>query len=256
MLIDEYGTNAIFFFAYTFHMISAICMVVGTKYLKKDSNANNANNNSGNSSGLVIDSRDYGLSTTDDIKTNTSSSDIGSIKDITDRVTGGVVAVSKLIRQTTNSFQQLLRHEALKYILYNIFIYGTVMTIIDSIMTTALMTDYNTSASFGGMYTGMGVVSCIPAFYISSQFIEYFGHYYVFLFAQVTCIFRLLINSMLDIHWEHSPNVLLCTQLLHGICFALYWSTAVDIMYKLAPPDMKNTSLVCVCVCVCMGDCV
>lgn len=219
ILIDAYGTNAIFFFAYTFHFISALCMYVGTKYVVGTTY---------NQKGLDHFTAEVGQ----------------EANSVSIWVSGAIVAVSKLVRQTNDSFQQLLRHDALKFILYDIFVYGTVMTIIDSIMTTSLMTDYSTSASFGGMYTGMGVVSCIPAFYVSTQVIEMYGHYHVFLFAQITCVVRLLINAMLDIHWEHSPSVLLCTQLLHGICFALYWSTAVDIMYKLAPPDMKNTSLV------------
>lgn len=292
VLIDLYGTNSLFFFAYAFYALSACLMLWGSRQaagptgwgsgsagaagndgnlltpsgkLRSGSGSSNGSSNSSGSGGQS-GSSSGGSNWFHRLKhPNNSSNELDKLLEDTTVEhkgnTGGttsnrtwvqclcdsasllLIVVSKLIRQSRDSFAKLLGYDALKYLLYNIFVYGAVMTIIDSIVAISLVTDYRTSASFGGIYTGMGVCSCLPAFYLSKSLIERHGHYAVLMFAQCTCVFRLLVNSCLLPSWEYSAYGLLVTQLLHGACFALFWATAVDVMYKLAPPGMKNTSL-------------
>jgi len=229
VLIDNYGHDILFFLAYCFYGVSALLMYIGSRYLKLSHTGAAAITPYGTaavSSGAVKKNSDADLSIPP----------------------GGLVSqvsqeTSRLVAQLRDSLNKLLLSDVLKHLLLNILVYGVVMSSIDSVIFTSLIKDYHTTASFGGMYTGVGVLSCLPAFYLSTALIEKHGHYNILRFAQSACVLRLCLMAMLPSSWEHSPNCLLVTQLLHGASFALFWATAVDIMYKLAPPDMKNVSL-------------
>jgi MFS transporter, PPP family, 3-phenylpropionic acid transporter len=221
LLIDNYGTDIMFFFAYFFYTTSALLMFVGSRQLKL----------SHAGAGAPLSPRT--------IKTAAVESRDGS----TGLFAHAALETVRLTNQLRDSLQKLLLSDVLKHLLMNILAYGVVMSAVDSVIFTSLIKDYHTSASFGGMYTGVGVLSCLPAFYLSTALIEKHGHYNIMRFAQCACALRLFLMSLLPSRWEYSASCLLGTQLLHGASFALFWATAVDIMYKLAPPDMKNVSL-------------
>jgi hypothetical protein len=81
----------------------------------------------------------------------------------------------------------------------------------------------------------MGVISCLPAFYLSKSLIEKYGHYKILLFAQIAMVIRLLLNSTFDPLWKYATYALLATQLLHGyvVNILVFFYTVLNGAYIL-----------------------
>ena len=125
-------------------------------------------------------------------------------------------------------------------ILVNAFLYGIVMTVPDTFLFVSLEKDYKASRTFSGMITTTSIFSCLPLFWYSSIMITRYGHYNLLFLSQITCIVRLFAYSLLSPSWSLSLYVLPYIQLLHGLNFALYWSSAIDAIHKLSPKELQT----------------
>lgn len=272
ILIDVYGTDALFLFAYVFYGLSAALMVIGHGLVKTQKELQHLRNGSPpvNEHEVLSASSNTFHATAPTTRSKKSDSVTDhEYKIVNTDLPGSTqgllgaparstmtsprfgygswsVLLHETVRSTRQSVESMARvfsHESTRGILINILLYGIVMSIIDSILTVSLINDYKTSASFGGVYTSMGVVSCVPAFYLSSGWLERYGAYNMLLVSQGLCVVRLALNSIFPVDWAWAPYCILTTQLLHGANFALFWATMVHVLYKVAPPDMKNTAL-------------
>jgi predicted MFS family arabinose efflux permease len=132
---------------------------------------------------------------------------------------------------------------AARVLLLNTFVYGLVMTIIDTFMYVSLEKDFGASRTFSGACTAASILSCLPVFYYSEHLLVKHGHFRLIHIAQWTCVIRLLLLSMLNPTSPHSAYAILGIQLLHGLNFALFWSAAVDALFKLAPKGLTSSCL-------------
>lgn len=101
----------------------------------------------------------------------------------------------------------------------------------------------NQSKSIIGISVGLSTVSEIPLFYFSNIFIRKYGSRNVILFSQVGMVVRLVLLTTL------SAKYLLLPQLLHGVTFALLWSSIVNYVNVIAPPAYATTTLSLVTTC-------
>ena len=129
---------------------------------------------------------------------------------------------------------------AIKTLLFNVLAYGTIMQVHDTFIYLLLERDFHASRTFSGLLTTVAVLSTLPLFWYADSLIKNYGHYRMILVSQTTCLLRLLIVSTIDPYWNYGLHVILLTQIIHGLNFALFWSAAVDLMAKLAHPDIKN----------------
>jgi predicted MFS family arabinose efflux permease len=130
-----------------------------------------------------------------------------------------------------------------RILLVNTFIYGLTMTIIDTFMYVSVEKDFGASRTFSGACTAASIISCLPVFYYSEYLLVRYGHFKLILVAEWACVVRLLLLSMLNPKRAFSQYFLLCIQLIHGLNFALFWSAAVDALFKLSPPGLTSSCL-------------
>ena len=88
----------------------------------------------------------------------------------------------------------------------------------------------------------IGTATELPVFFFSQQLITRFGHFTLLVVSFVALAIRLSLLSQIRPGMEH---LILGIQSLHGVCFALYWVTIVDLSYQLAPPNLKVPSSLC-----------
>lgn len=108
---------------------------------------------------------------------------------------------------------------------------------------TVLLEANNLPKSIIGISVGLSTVSEIPLFYFSNVLIRKYGSRSVMLFAQVGMIARHALMTVL------SGKYLLLPQLLHGVTYALLWSSIVNYVNVIAPPAYATTTLSLVSVC-------
>jgi PPP family 3-phenylpropionic acid transporter len=80
----------------------------------------------------------------------------------------------------------------------------------------------------------------LPLFWYADALIKRFGHYTLIVVSESTCLVRLWVVYMIPPHYGTALTLVLCSQMLHGLSFALFWAAAVDLMSELSPPGMKN----------------
>jgi hypothetical protein len=99
----------------------------------------------------------------------------------------------------------------------------------------------DSSKTFMGTLTLVGTMSELPVFSYSKHLIQRFGHARMLQVAHFMLVVRLLCMALLVNKGNH--NSLMCyIQLMHGTCFALSWTAAVDFGFKSAPAELKATS--------------
>jgi PPP family 3-phenylpropionic acid transporter len=118
---------------------------------------------------------------------------------------------------------------------------GTTMNLVESFMYVSMRREYGCSSAFIGRASMVAVVSNLPYFYFSGAIIRRWGHGRIFAFVHCVLVARLLVMALF-VTQETYSWMLLCVQLSHGICFALFWSTAVDFSSKHSPREFKGTS--------------
>ena len=114
------------------------------------------------------------------------------------------------------------------------------MQVHDTFLYLLMERDFHASRTFSGLLTTVSVLSCLPLFWYADPLIKRYGHYSLIVVSEMTCLVRLWIVYMIPPHYDTVLVLVLCSQMLHGLTFALFWAAAVDLMSELSPPGMKN----------------
>lgn len=151
-----------------------------------------------------------------------------------------VVDLSKAMTFATyvSEVKQFFKNKACRVLLLNAFCYGVVMTVLDGYLYLSLEKDFHLSRTFNGFCTTVSALSDVPFFWVSEYVITKYGHHQVLMFAQLCCVARLLMLSLLSTDWEYSAVAIAMIQPIHGANFALFWAATVDMIKRLAPPDL------------------
>jgi len=113
---------------------------------------------------------------------------------------------------------------------------GVAMALVEQILFLQLEIEFHVSKAFIGNLTLVGTLTELPCFAFSEQLIARYGHRRLLLCSQATLALRLVLMSQI------TPGLLVLIQCLHGPCFALFWSTIVDSVNKMAPEGTKGTA--------------
>ena len=141
------------------------------------------------------------------------------------------------------SFKKLYREEqGFGLFLLIVLFMGSCKSVIGTHYTVLLELN-DLPKSVIGISVGLSTVSEIPLFYFSNVLIRRYGSRSVMLFAQVGMIVRHALMTVL------SGKYLLLPQLLHGVTYALLWSSIVNYVNVIAPPAYATTTLSLVSVC-------
>lgn len=146
-------------------------------------------------------------------------------------------------QQYYSEMKQFFGSAPCRTVLTNAFGYGAVMTVIDTYLYISLEKDFHASRSYSGCCTAASILSCLPIFWFSDRLISTYGHFNMILVAQVTCVWRLIAYAVLPVNSNQSLHIIFGIQVLHGVCFALYWSAAIDAVYKLSPKNLTSSCL-------------
>jgi MFS_1 like family len=256
-LIDTYGMNALFYYTYFFNLVSLTFVVIGLPGTKRAAT---------DTATLVLDSEGIDK---DDLMVEEQGGEENPLLsvDANQQLAENMMRRSRSLEGATgdenqNQFQNNLKHDKhsqgrkvvsymrelyafmcnppCRSIIFNSFFYGIVMTIPDTFLFVSLERDFRATRTYSGMVTTASIMACLPLFWFSGPLIARQGHFNLIFLSESSCVLRLLAYSALSPRWSLSLYLLPFIQLIHGFNFALYWSTSVDAIYKLAPPELTT----------------
>jgi hypothetical protein len=134
-------------------------------------------------------------------------------------------------------------HPPSRFLLLNAFMYGVVMTVPDTFFFISLERDFKVSRTYSGICASAQIVASIPLFWFSDLLISRHGHFRLMFIAESVCLIRLLSYVILQPGVPGALYFLPIVQVLHGVTFALFWSSAVDAIHKLAPKDLTTSCI-------------
>lgn len=221
ILIDQFGMNALFYYTYVFVAVNFALVVIGFPTRSTTPTSQNGSFTSSSSTTLIHSkSEDFSAP---QMPLKHSTSDLS-------------------FYQYWKDMYQFFSHSPTRALLLNAFGYGGVMTVIDTYLYISLELDYHVSRSFSGICTASSILSCLPVFYYSDILIAKHGHFRMIVIAQVSCVLRLIAYGLLPPS-PSSVYIIFILQSMHGINYALYWSAAVDAIYKLAPKNLTSSCM-------------
>ncbi|KAJ8600860.1 hypothetical protein CTAYLR_008208 [Chrysophaeum taylorii] len=130
--------------------------------------------------------------------------------------------------------------DALRLALLNAILFGTTVVSVDSILYMQLEAELHVSRTLSGLATAVSTVATFPVFWTSAHLVSRYGHWTVLVLAQAILPVRLLLHAMVT--KANVGSILLPIQLLHGPMFAAWISAAVELVDRLAPPDLRAST--------------
>lgn len=221
-LIDKFGMDALFYYTYFFQITCLLFVVFGlsSKFSKSSYKESGENGDLLSESSAVDSDKDV-------IKVT-----------VTEKWYKSMIT-SFLQKSNLNELKIFLMNEKTRLVLLNSIFYGCVMTVVDTFLYISLEKDYHVSRTLSGFSTTVSTLSCLPLFWYSETFIRKFGHHSMIFISQIICVIRLFIYAIIPLHNISGVYIVIVVQLLHGFNFALYFASAVDIIFKIAPKDLS-----------------
>jgi len=265
ILIDEYGMDSLFYYTYIFNFIALFIVLMGlpstsskalhhtairssappesesplvAKSLTARGGLTMASDNLEQQDSLLPSSPSASTTTTAPFATNQEM-----FAYFFKAVAKFCTSLRASIAAYSSELKQFLSNAPCRVILINSLWYGCIMQVPDTFLFISLEEDFHASKSFSGFCTTTSILACIPLFYYSQSLIFRFGHHSLIIFAELTCVIRLLCFSLLTPRWSISLYLILIVQMLHGFNFALFWSASVDAIFKLAPRELNTSSM-------------
>jgi hypothetical protein len=143
------------------------------------------------------------------------------------------------------SLKEILLHPQMSRVAYQIVLTGFAMTLVDTVMTLQLESEFRTSRLFNGLCTWISIISTIPVYWFGKKMHDQNGAFWMFRVAQATYSVRLMGMGVISATGLHSVMlyVFLCLlQLLHGITFALVWIAATHKLNAMNTSKKKVTT--------------
>jgi MFS_1 like family len=255
-LIDTYGMNALFYYTYFFNFVSLAFVIIGlpgTTSTPADSATLVPNKegidkddptveHGGEDSPLL--SADANQQLAENMMRRSRSLEGGSGEENQNQFQNNLKedkhSQGKKVASYMRELYAFLCNPPCRSIILNSFLYGIVMTIPDTFLFVSLEKDFRATRTYSGLVTTTSIMACLPLFWFSGPLIAKQGHFNLIFLSECSCILRLLVYSTLSPRWSLSLYLLPFIQLIHGLNFALYWSTSVDAIYKLAPLDLTT----------------
>jgi MFS family permease len=142
------------------------------------------------------------------------------------------------IRLTPSSVAHLLTHSAaMKVFVINSIIIGAALSLVESLLFVAMERTMNESTPIlAGASVFISVLFELPIFQVAPKLIERLGTKKMLIIANIAWIIRALGYAIFSSAW-----VVLILEMLHGVTFGLFFSAAVHVCVKQAPPGLEST---------------
>ena len=153
---DTVGIESIFFFNYTFFLISFLAVVL---YLPKPSPSSSSSTvttmNKQNTSSVEIDDREAGSASVTLLEQNhnisTYSNGHGSSSSSSSRHKSIISLLYGSLSEFLKKYGQFFKAKSIRVLCLNVFLYGSIMCIPDTFFYVSLEKDYHSSRTFNGM---------------------------------------------------------------------------------------------------------
>ena len=140
----------------------------------------------------------------------------------------------------TRGLMAVRRCAPLRLALLNSIAFGTLVVAVDSILYMQLENELAVSRTLSGLATAASTAATFPVFWSSADIIARQGYWRVLLLAQCILPLRLVLHACIT--KNNVSYILLPIQLLHGPMFAAWISAAVELVDRLAPPDLRAST--------------
>ena len=141
--------------------------------------------------------------------------------------------------EVVDAFRRHARRPSVGRFLRMAVVYGVVMAIPETIVFLQLEREFGAPRSLTGAVTLVGTLTELPVFYFSQRLIARVGHRRMMGLAHAAMGLRLLLLMGLT---RATHRLVMGVQLLHGACFALFWTAAVDYANASAPAELRATA--------------
>ena len=139
------------------------------------------------------------------------------------------------VRDIIRMFVANTKDKRVYFVLLHAFLYGLVLTLVESIFYLQLKSEFHLSTSFAGQVILVGTIIEWPVYHFSSAMLIRFGHKRLILFAHCIMAVRLLLLALVhpDITFVDFKIVLLVINLLHGFCSAVFWVSLFSSLFSV-----------------------
>lgn len=255
MMIDAYGTDSMFYFTYFFQILS---LIIVFKYLPTKPTGSGA-------SSLGVTDRDDEDKLESGVGGGGGGGGGSSLKHGERGGEAGhraalassgasykskfsalftVCAVGRAKLDTyLQELRQFVKNRCCRVILFNAILYGACMQTVDTWLFICLEQDYHANKAYSGLCVFASTISCIPIFYYSKKVISVYGHSNMVLVSHAALVLRLFLLSLLSPTWVYGMYGILAVQLLHGFCYALFWTASVDAVFCQSPKHLGTSCM-------------
>ena len=121
----------------------------------------------------------------------------------------------------------------------NVFLYSLCFHAFEGILYLQIEKEWGSSRATLGLYTFVTTWVGVAVFAVGDSLLRRFGSVAMIAVAEATAVVRLLAHACVTKEWQ---SLTLLINLLHGFCFALFWTAAVDTVQRLAPRGLEASS--------------
>lgn len=136
--------------------------------------------------------------------------------------------------------QAVQRSAPLRLVLLNSICFGTLVVSVDSILYMQLEAELQVSRTLSGLATAVSTLATFPVFWSSAELVAEYGHWRLIAIAQ--CVLPLRLLGHAAVTSTNVAYILLPLQLLHGPMFAAWLSSAVELVDRLAPAQVRAST--------------
>ena len=236
MMIDAYGTDSMFYFTYFFQIVS---LIIVFKYLPTKPTGVNSLSTLDDSHEKSESLERGGGSPMIDGGRNEKRSAKTGLAAVFNVYTVGKVKLDIYVQE----LRQFVKNRCCRVILFNAILYGACMQTVDTWLFICLEQDYHANKAYSGLCVFASTISCIPIFYYSKKVISLYGHSNMILASHAALVLRLVLLSLMSPTWVHHMYGILAVQLLHGFCYALFWTASVDAVFCQSPKHLVTSCM-------------